>query len=152
MASTLSLNLPSVQNLQTPEQMELLDVIDSLRAQGLGEITALPQLIVCGDQSSGKSSVLEAISGVPFPRQETLCTRYATEVILRRASSNTITVSIVPAMDRSAEDRARLLQFQHTLATEDNFSDLFEKATQAMGLSGPDKAFSKDILRVEICG
>lgn len=30
------------------------------------------QLIVCGDQSSGKSSLLEAISGVPFPRQHNL--------------------------------------------------------------------------------
>lgn len=40
----------------------------------------------CGDQSSGKSSCLEAISGVPFPRKDTLCTRFATEVVLRKNS------------------------------------------------------------------
>ena len=81
--------------LRTHEQIKLLDVIDALRAEGLGEYTALPQLIVCGDQSSGKSSVLEAISGVPFPRKDTLCTRFATEVILRRATNEFITVSLV---------------------------------------------------------
>src|SRR5580700_561694 len=79
------LYLPFVQDLQTAEQMKLLDAIDSLRAVGIGEFTALPQLVVCGDQSSGKSSVLEAISGVPFPRKADVCTRFATEVSLRRA-------------------------------------------------------------------
>ena len=84
-----------LQDLQTQEQIRLLDVIDALRAEGLSEYTALPQLIVCGDQSSGKSSVLEAISGVPFPRKDTLCTRFATEVILRRAKEEAIVVSLV---------------------------------------------------------
>ncbi len=113
MTVSTSLELPSAQALQTTEQMELLDIVDSLRAQGLGEITALPQLIVCGDQSSGKSSVLEAISGIPFPRQENLCTRFATEVILRRAPKDSISVSIVPSRYHSAEDRERILQFHH---------------------------------------
>lgn len=71
MASSPGIQLPSIQALQSADQMELLDIVDSLRAEGLGEITALPQLIVCGDQSSGKSSVLEAISGIPFPRKRT---------------------------------------------------------------------------------
>ena len=144
--------LPSTKGLQTNEQMQLLDVVDSLRAQGLSEFTALPQLIVCGDQSSGKSSVLEAISGVPFPKQDNLCTRFATEVILRRATADGISVSIVPAKDRSGPELTELLRFQHVLKTRDDFPDLFEKAKVAMGLSGAAKAFSKDILRVEIRG
>lgn len=84
-----------LEHLQTREQIKLLDVIDALRAEGFSEYTALPQLIVCGDQSSGKSSVLEAISGVPFPRKDALCTRFATEVILRRAADEFISVSLV---------------------------------------------------------
>lgn len=87
--------LHSMENLRTVEQIQLLDLVDSLRAEGLSEFTALPQLIVCGDQSSGKSSLLEAISGVPFPRKDNLCTRFATEVILRRAPDSEIRVSLV---------------------------------------------------------
>ncbi len=87
--------LHSLDGLRTAEQLQLLDLVDSLRAEGLGEFTALPQLIVCGDQSSGKSSLLEAISGVPFPRKDNLCTRFATKVILRRASNSEIKVSLV---------------------------------------------------------
>jgi hypothetical protein len=85
----------SMDGLRTAEQIQLLDLVDSLRAEGLSEFTALPQLIVCGDQSSGKSSLLEAISGVPFPRKDNLCTRFATEVILRRAPVSEIRVSLV---------------------------------------------------------
>jgi hypothetical protein len=87
--------LHSMDGLRTAEQIQLLDLVDSLRAEGLSEFTALPQLIVCGDQSSGKSSLLEAISGVPFPKKDNLCTRFATEVILRRALDSEIRVSLV---------------------------------------------------------
>jgi GTPase SAR1 family protein len=152
MADLDDLKLPSLQRLQSAEQIELLDVVDSLRACGLSEIVALPQLIVCGDQSSGKSSVLEAISGIPFPRQDNLCTRFATEAILRRDSKDSISVSIVPAKDRAQADCDRLKQFRHDLKTKDDFIGLFEIAREAMGLSSTGKSFSNDILRVEFCG
>jgi interferon-induced GTP-binding protein Mx1 len=38
-----------------------------------------------GDQSSGKSSVLEAISGIPFPRGSGLVTRCATQLTMKSA-------------------------------------------------------------------
>ncbi|KAH8679503.1 P-loop containing nucleoside triphosphate hydrolase protein [Tricladium varicosporioides] len=152
MAESNDLGLPSLQKLQSAEQMDLLNVVDSLRACGLSEIVALPQLIVCGDQSSGKSSVLEAISGIPFPKQDTLCTRFATEVILRRAAKVGIHVSIVLGEDRALIDRDRLLRFRRELKTKDDFGDLFKSARDEMGLSSPGKSFSNDILRVEFCG
>ena len=152
MADPKDFGLPALQKLQSAEQMELLDVVDSLRACGLSEIVALPQLIVCGDQSSGKSSVLEAISGIPFPRQETLCTRFATEVILRRASKDEIKVSIVPGTERTQVDRDRLKQFHRELKTKHDFGDLFKDAGSEMGLSSTGRSFSNDILRVEFCG
>lgn len=151
MAYSTSLSLPSMQALQTTEQAELLNVVDSLRTRGLGEITALPQLVVAGDQSSGKSSLLEAISGLPFPRQDGLCTRFATEIILRRAKNSLVSVSIVPAGDSTPADRERLLGFRHNLNAQEDFVDLFERAKEIMGVSGPNgRSFSKDILRVEI--
>ena len=141
-----------LQFLNSSEQTELLNVVDELRAEGLSDFTALPQLIVCGDQSSGKSSVLQAISGLVFPSKDNLCTRFATEVILRRVATKGLSVSIMPGQDRSAVDRERLLDFRYAIQNAEDFAALFDKAKEVMGLTDHSSAFSKDILRVEISG
>ena len=46
----------------------VIDLIDKLRHLGLEKDVSLPTIVVVGDQSSGKSSVLEALSGVQLPR------------------------------------------------------------------------------------
>jgi hypothetical protein len=62
----------------------LLEKIDKLFACNVGEYINLPQLVVVGDQSSGKSSVLEGLTNLKFPRDSGLCTRFATQIIFRR--------------------------------------------------------------------
>lgn len=52
-----------------------IDLVDSLRALGVEKDLALPAIAVIGDQSSGKSSVLEALSGVSLPRGGGIVTR-----------------------------------------------------------------------------
>ncbi|EHA98071.1 Interferon-induced GTP-binding protein Mx2, partial [Heterocephalus glaber] len=52
-----------------------IDLIDSLRALGVEQDLALPAIAVIGDQSSVKSSVLEALSGVALPRGSGIVTR-----------------------------------------------------------------------------
>ena len=151
MASTI-IDTESLRFLNSAEQTELLNVVDELRAEGLSDFTSLPQLIVCGDQSSGKSSVLQAISGLVFPSKDNLCTRFATEVILRRVATKGLSVSIMPGQDRSAVDRERLLDFRYAIQNAEDFAALFDKAKEVMGLTDHSSAFSKDILRVEISG
>ncbi|XP_060754692.1 interferon-induced GTP-binding protein Mx3-like [Neoarius graeffei] len=62
----------------------LIDLIDSLRLIGIEEDLALPTIAVIGDQSSGKSSVLEALSGVALPRGSGIVTRCPLELKLRK--------------------------------------------------------------------
>lgn len=70
----------SLEGLQSEKQALVLDTVTQIRKCGLDSILSLPQLVVCGDQSAGKSSVLEALTEIPFPRADNLCTRFATEV------------------------------------------------------------------------
>ena len=139
-------------SLQSKDHGQLLDVIDLLRSQGISHYVRLPQLIVCGDQSSGKSSVLEAVSGVRFPTKENLCTRFATELVLRRDSMANATVAIIPGTERSDKEKEKLLGFKAPTVRIDDFPSLIEAAKEAMGLGSGAKAFSDDVLRVEISG
>uniref|UniRef100_A0A8C3TD76 Uncharacterized protein n=1 Tax=Chelydra serpentina TaxID=8475 RepID=A0A8C3TD76_CHESE len=61
-----------------------IDLIDSLRALGVEKDLGLPAIAVIGDQSSGKSSVLEALSGVALPRGSGIVTRCPLELKLKK--------------------------------------------------------------------
>ncbi|KAF5897562.1 seizure protein 6 isoform X1, partial [Clarias magur] len=62
-----------------------IDLIDSLRALGVEKDLALPAIAVIGDQSSGKSSVLEALSGVALPRGSGVVTRCPLELKMKKS-------------------------------------------------------------------
>ncbi|KAJ5566725.1 uncharacterized protein N7459_010107, partial [Penicillium hispanicum] len=111
-----------------------------------------PQIIVCGDQSSGKSSVLEAISGVGFPVKSNLCTRFPTELVLRKHPHVGVRVSIVPHQTRSDVEQRSLGDFCEQLDSFEGLPILIEKAKGAMGITTHGKAFSNDLLRVEVSG
>jgi hypothetical protein len=150
--SPLPLDTSRLDSLQSGDELGLLDAVDNLRSQGVSHYVSLPQLIVCGDQSSGKSSVLEAISGVPFPTKDNLCTRFATELILRRTPIVEMSIAIVPSQNRPEAECLRLSGFRETLTSLDEFPTLIDKAKEFMGISNTISAFSNDVLRVEISG
>ncbi|XP_055735201.1 interferon-induced GTP-binding protein Mx-like [Salvelinus fontinalis] len=52
-----------------------IDLIDDMRSIGIEKELPLPTIAVVGDQSSGKSSVLESLSGVALPRGTGIVTR-----------------------------------------------------------------------------
>ncbi|KAJ5287649.1 hypothetical protein N7478_003335 [Penicillium angulare] len=159
MPSSTSSGDKALKDLQSQQAKILFDKIDELRTIGVGGIIELPQLIVCGDQSSGKSSVLEAISRVRFPTKTNTCTRFATEVVLRRSPEPKLKVSIDPGDSRTDDEEIeRLRAFSETLSDSNDaaaFQKLVEKAQEWMGIDNTDTSptgFSDDVLRVEISG
>lgn len=149
-ALDIALDSVGLDELNGPEAKALLDTIDSLRELHVGEIVNLPQIIVVGDQSSGKSSVLEAISRVRFPTKGDLCTRFATELVLRRSPETRIGVRID---GDTGGGFGSSQQFHRTSFDKDALPEIINEATEKMGIHiGGSKRFSKDILHVEIAG
>uniref|UniRef100_M1BQM5 Interferon-induced GTP-binding protein mx n=1 Tax=Solanum tuberosum TaxID=4113 RepID=M1BQM5_SOLTU len=67
----------------------LLDCVDKLRHLNImQEGIQLPTIVVVGDQSSGKSSVLESLAGISLPRGQGICTRVP--LIMRLQNHNEI--------------------------------------------------------------
>lgn len=98
----------------------ILAKIDKLRELNVGSMIPLPQLVVVGDQSSGKSSVLENLTGFSFPRAAGLCTRYATQITCCRDAHPNVSISIIPRPDASEKLKEELLGFQRELRGLDN--------------------------------
>lgn len=72
---------------------------------------SLKQLAVVGDQSSGKSSVLEAFTGLPLPRDSGLCTRFPTQIVFKRSQKRRIEVSIIPSSEPDERKKAKNHEF-----------------------------------------
>ncbi|CAF4402965.1 unnamed protein product, partial [Adineta steineri] len=74
----------------------LLTTIDQIRNR-VSDIDAtidLPAIVVIGEQSSGKSSVLEALSGIPLPRGgQHMTTKCPLELRMRRSPTWHATLS-----------------------------------------------------------
>lgn len=137
---------------------ERLNQVDRVRARGVGDHIALPQLVVCGDQSAGKSSVLEGISGIPFPRQDGVCTRFATEIILRHEPNDQRnTATIIPHMSRAEDEKVRLSAFHRDINDLVNLPGIVDEAARLMGVQGANDStdaptFAADVLRLEVVG
>ncbi|XP_041066625.1 interferon-induced GTP-binding protein Mx3-like isoform X2 [Carcharodon carcharias] len=67
-----------------------IDLIDTLRGFGVDKDLGLPAIAVIGDQSSGKSSVLEALSGVSLPRGSGIVTRCPLELKLKQVKKENV--------------------------------------------------------------
>ncbi|KAF5536716.1 Mx2 (GTPase) [Fusarium phyllophilum] len=140
-------------NLAVGDHRDLLDMIDKLRLQGVSHYIDLPEIIVCGDQSAGKSSVLEAVSGRKFPIKDGLCTRFATELVLRRGPNVITDVSITPGESRFGEDKERLENWKPTASiNEEGLGAVTKEAEAMMAIQSGTVEFYEDTLRVELTG
>lgn len=138
----------TLRQLLSEDQGAILDRIDQLR--GVGLQLPLPQIIVCGDQSSGKSSVLEAISRLPFLKGNGVCTTFPTELALRRGPAWGPTVQIKPAASRSQAEKDRLSQSLLSGTTADSFESVFTKAKETLRKGTAEDSYCEDILHIEV--
>ncbi|KAM0245934.1 hypothetical protein ACHAP5_005085 [Fusarium lateritium] len=140
---------------------ELIEKIDKLRDLNISQHVPLPQLVVVGDQSSGKSSLLESLTGIPFPKDQALCTRHATQITCRRGKDDYVDIRIIAGPHASDQHKQDVEAFHVPASSRseihNDFAGILRKANEKMGLradiasdNGP--VFSEDVLKIEIHG
>ncbi|PRQ41172.1 putative dynamin GTPase [Rosa chinensis] len=119
----LAINAPIVSSYNDKIR-PLLDAVDKLRnLMVMDEGIQLPTIVVVGDQSSGKSSVLESLAGINLPRGQGICTRVPLIMRLQHHAS------VEPEL--SLEYNGRVDR-----TNEDNISEDIVKATSVIAGGG----------------
>ncbi|KAE8391222.1 P-loop containing nucleoside triphosphate hydrolase protein [Aspergillus alliaceus] len=121
------------------ESSEQLAFIDELQALGLSNTIKLPELVVVGDQNTGKSSVLQAITEVSFPVKDTMCTRFPIQISFRQTSTTKefpVKATVVPGPLSEEDDdlRARVQDFaiEKKELTSEAMGEIIDKATECI--------------------
>jgi len=141
-----------VVNLGDGEQ--LIQIVNRLRDQGAHTEIDLPVICLCGQQSCGKSSVSESISGVPLPRASGTCTRCPTEVrMVKQNCAWVATISVRFEWDdvknRSLREMVEKVIGKTNIVSE--VEALVSKAQNAILRNGRLK-FSRNLVVVSIRG
>jgi GTPase SAR1 family protein len=132
----------------------LLEKIDKLRERNIGKHVPLPQvslplisrclpfhvltqqkLVVVGDQSSGKSSLLESLTGIPFPRDVELCTRYATQITQTRDDVSRVKVSIIPGPNATEDHKQHVRAYRSDGLSPEEFRANFPRILREVSKS-----------------
>ncbi|KAH7054848.1 P-loop containing nucleoside triphosphate hydrolase protein [Linnemannia elongata] len=127
--------------IQNAEYQDIIDKINKIRSFGLNKMVTIPQIAILGDQSSGKSSVLEAITKLSFPRNIETCTRFATQVSLRQGDTHHMSASI----DGESE-------FNDKYRTHDSNWDVHDAVTAANEILCANSEISEKVLEITISG
>ncbi|KAG9043508.1 hypothetical protein FS837_009468 [Tulasnella sp. UAMH 9824] len=77
------------------KRRDLLNILKSLHSTGIQNELDLPQIVVIGSQSVGKSSLIESMSGLKLPRDTGTCTRQARKNALERGYTQAHAISLL---------------------------------------------------------
>ncbi|KAK1964130.1 vacuolar sorting protein VPS1 [Colletotrichum sublineola] len=143
----------------------LFDAIDGLQSCGVSQEVAIPQLVIVGGQSTGKSSLLQSLTDIPFPVGTGCCTRFATRIVSRRtapSSKNAVKITIIDpevtdVFDYPSNDSYKDYLYTSDHLGVDDFKDIMEKiSTKYMGIRRGQgvhaKNFATQVLRIELSG
>ncbi|KAH9854523.1 P-loop containing nucleoside triphosphate hydrolase protein [Lenzites betulinus] len=135
---------------------ELIEFIGQLRALGAHIDLELPRIVVIGNQSAGKSSLVEAISGISVPRDAGTCTRCPMECRLTHSTGAwSCQVKIRFEYDQEGErlDEVDEVEFGSRITDKAEVEHMLRRAQEAVLHPGVDyKVFLEDGWREKIKG
>jgi GTP-binding protein EngB required for normal cell division len=143
----------------------LFNAVDKLRDWRAQDHVAIPQLVIVGGQSSGKSSLLKGLTDIPFPISGKCCTRFPTRIVSNRTAPGTensykITIEMpdfpVSGLAQLSEEDCSFTR-QGVELTEEIFSGVLEDASQNLmqinqGQGVDKRNFVANVLKVELFG
>ncbi|KAL7407885.1 hypothetical protein ABVT39_015150 [Epinephelus coioides] len=134
-----------------------IDLIHRIRSLDVEEYFVLPTVAVIGDQSSGKSSVLEALSGVALPRGSGIVTRCPLELKMKRKNegegwSGKISYQTCEADMEDSEAESILTEDSEAVSIKiEDPEDVEEMIREAQDkLAGDGLGISNDLISVKI--
>ena len=120
---------------------QVLDLLDELR-QIAGSEIIIPQIAVVGDQSSGKSSVLEALSGIPFPRGLGLVTKCPICISMHKTPIGTKWIATATTSLNNNEEPINISSPEELAQIINSFSDQLSKSST--------NGFSRETINVHV--
>ncbi|KAJ6477061.1 P-loop containing nucleoside triphosphate hydrolase protein, partial [Mycena sanguinolenta] len=140
------------------QRKALLTLINRLRSVGAQGELDLPRIAVIGNQSAGKSSVVEAISGINVPRDSGTCTRCPLECRLASAPEWACRISIRREFDFTGKRLADMMLRRAQLAVLDPGADIvrimrmnLEEIKEKMK-DGRTTEFSRNVVCIDLEG
>ncbi|KAG1850388.1 P-loop containing nucleoside triphosphate hydrolase protein [Suillus subalutaceus] len=114
---------------------ELIQMMVDLRSMGADALIDLPSVVVIGGQSAGKSSLVEAVSGINVPRDSGTCTRCPMECTMSsHTSSWSCTITLRIGFDRNGRDlqKPTNVPFGQTITDKSEFEVWLRRAQAAI--------------------
>eukprot|EP01084_Bolivina_argentea_P125317 222048_1 len=132
---------------------KLKNKIDDIRKKlGTGSLSteiAIPSIVVIGDQSSGKSSLLELLSGIDIPRATGICTRVPLELQLR--SIRTLQIEDDEKLDETEYAVISMTINDESIEEKISLNDTSNKIEEYTNkIAGKDKTISDKPIRLTI--
>lgn len=109
----------------------------------------LPEVVVVGAQSSGKSSVLSEILGIRLPVSADLCTKFPIKIISRRSSAWSAHLKIIPDDLRDARSQAKISRHKIPIPSPEKLSDCIQRVAGILGVEHED-CFARDTVEVHL--
>lgn len=106
----------------------------------------------------GELDSTQGVTGIPFPRQDGVCTNFATEIILRHNPDVfRTTATVIPHGSSSSSNKARFRAYHRKLKHYLELPGVIDDAATLMKIRGhggvvEGPAFAADVLHMEVVG